>query len=79
MTDVDLVVAGAGGGLAGAVRAAELGLDVLVVEANPHYALGLAYLAAGHLASTGTRHTVCPTAPRQATPYEQPPDDLPQR
>ena len=29
----DLVVAGAGGGLVGALRAAELGLDVLVVEA----------------------------------------------
>ena len=28
----DLVIAGAGGGLAGALRAAELGLDVLVVE-----------------------------------------------
>jgi len=40
VTDVDLVVAGAGGGLAGAVHAAELGLDVLVVEANPHYSRG---------------------------------------
>ena len=36
----DLVVAGAGGGLAGALRAAELGLRVLVVEASPHYAHG---------------------------------------
>lgn len=35
MTDrVDLLVAGAGGGLVGAVRAAELGLSVVVVEAN---------------------------------------------
>ncbi|MDN5918442.1 MAG: FAD-binding protein [Pseudonocardia sp.] len=40
MTDVDLVVAGAGGGLAGALRGAELGLDVLVVESNPHFARG---------------------------------------
>lgn len=36
----DLVVAGAGGGLAGALRAAELGLRVLVVEASPHFAHG---------------------------------------
>lgn len=42
MTDdvVDLVVAGAGGGLAGALRAAELGLSVLVIEKNPHFAVG---------------------------------------
>lgn len=40
MSDVDLVVAGAGGGLAGALRAAELGLDVLVVEAHPHFLRG---------------------------------------
>ena len=33
----DLVVAGAGGGLAGALRAAELGLRVLVVETSPHF------------------------------------------
>jgi fumarate reductase flavoprotein subunit len=33
----DLVVAGAGGGLAGALRAAALGASVLVVEANPHF------------------------------------------
>lgn len=32
----DLVVAGAGGGLVAALRAAELGLDVLVVEASEH-------------------------------------------
>ncbi len=36
----DLVVAGAGGGLVGALRAAELGLDVLVVEVNAHFAQG---------------------------------------
>jgi fumarate reductase flavoprotein subunit len=36
----DLVVAGAGGGLAGALRAAELGLEVLVVEVNEHFAQG---------------------------------------
>ncbi len=37
---VDLVVCGAGGGLAGALRAAELGLSVLLVEKNPHFAVG---------------------------------------
>ncbi|GAA0936558.1 FAD-dependent oxidoreductase [Actinocorallia libanotica] len=36
----DLVVAGAGGGLAGALRAAEHGLSVLVVEASEHYRRG---------------------------------------
>jgi fumarate reductase flavoprotein subunit len=36
----DLVVAGAGGGLAGALRAAQLGLDVLVVERSRHFARG---------------------------------------
>lgn len=36
----DLVVAGAGGGLAGALRAAELGLSVLVVESSPHFRQG---------------------------------------
>lgn len=36
----DLLVAGAGGGLAGAIRAAEHGLRVLVVEASPHFARG---------------------------------------
>jgi fumarate reductase flavoprotein subunit len=36
----DLVVAGAGGGLAGAVRAAQLGLRVLVVEASPQFGRG---------------------------------------
>lgn len=36
----DLVVAGAGGGLVGALRAAELGLDVLVVEVSEHYRRG---------------------------------------
>jgi fumarate reductase flavoprotein subunit len=34
----DLVVAGAGGGLVGALRAASLGLSVLVVERNEHFA-----------------------------------------
>ncbi|MEJ2866683.1 FAD-binding protein [Actinomycetospora sp. OC33-EN08] len=37
MADVDLLVAGAGGGLAGALRASEQGLSVVVAEANPHY------------------------------------------
>lgn len=36
----DLVVAGAGGGLAGALRAAELGLGVVVVEATEHFRRG---------------------------------------
>ncbi len=36
----DLVVAGAGGGLVGALRAAQLGLDVLVVEVNERYRRG---------------------------------------
>ena len=36
----DLVIAGAGGGLVGALRAAQLGLDVLVVEASQHYRKG---------------------------------------
>lgn len=36
----DLVVAGAGGGLVGALRAAQLGLDVLVVEASEHFRRG---------------------------------------
>lgn len=40
MSDVDLVVAGAGGGLAGALRAAETGLSVLVVEAGEHFRKG---------------------------------------
>lgn len=35
--DTDLLVAGAGGGLAGALRAAQLGLSVVVVEPNEHY------------------------------------------
>jgi fumarate reductase flavoprotein subunit len=38
--DVDLLVAGAGGGLAGALRAAELGRHVVVVEADRHYQRG---------------------------------------
>lgn len=36
---VDLVVAGAGGGLVAAARAAELGLSVLVVDANRYFAV----------------------------------------
>jgi len=36
----DLVVAGAGGGLVAALRAAQHGLDVLVVEADPHHRRG---------------------------------------
>ena len=36
----DLVIAGAGGGLAAALRAAELGLDVLVVEVSEHFRRG---------------------------------------
>jgi len=36
----DLLVAGAGGGLAGALRAAQLGLSVLVVEASEHFVRG---------------------------------------
>jgi fumarate reductase flavoprotein subunit len=36
----ELVVAGAGGGLAGGLRAAELGLEVLVLEVNEHFAQG---------------------------------------
>ena len=36
----DLVVAGAGGGLVAALRAAQLGLDVLVVEGSEHFAHG---------------------------------------
>lgn len=40
MADVDLVVAGAGGGLVGALRAAELGSRVLLVEASEHFRRG---------------------------------------
>ncbi|GAB3976499.1 FAD-dependent oxidoreductase [Actinoallomurus acanthiterrae] len=40
MSSVDLVVAGAGGGLVGALRAAARGLSVLVVEASEHYRRG---------------------------------------
>lgn len=39
-TGPDLVVAGAGGGLVAALRAAERGLDVLVVEASEHFRRG---------------------------------------
>lgn len=38
--DVDLVVAGAGGGLAGALRAGQLGLSCAVVEASGHFKRG---------------------------------------
>lgn len=38
--DLSLVVVGAGGGLVGALRAAELGLDVVVVEASEHFRRG---------------------------------------
>mgnify|MGYP000226749667 CR=1 FL=1 len=40
MTDVDLLVAGAGGGLAGALRAADLGASVLLVDASEHFRRG---------------------------------------
>jgi fumarate reductase flavoprotein subunit len=36
----DLVVAGAGGGIVAALRAAQLGLDVLVVERSEHFSRG---------------------------------------
>jgi len=36
----DIVVAGAGGGLVAALRAAQLGLDVLIVETSLHYRRG---------------------------------------
>ena len=38
--DVDAVVAGAGGGMAGALRAAELGSRVLLVETSEHFRRG---------------------------------------
>ncbi|MCX2731706.1 FAD-binding protein [Saccharopolyspora sp. NFXS83] len=38
--DVDLVVAGAGGGLIAAIRAAQLGLDVLVVDSDENFRRG---------------------------------------
>jgi fumarate reductase flavoprotein subunit len=40
MAAIDLLVAGAGGGLAGALRAAQLGLSVLVAEASPVFRRG---------------------------------------
>jgi fumarate reductase flavoprotein subunit len=40
MSDVDIVVAGAGGGLAGALRAAELGSSVLLIDASEHFRRG---------------------------------------
>lgn len=36
----DLIVVGAGGGLVGALRAAELGLSVLIIESSTHFAHG---------------------------------------
>lgn len=36
----DLVVAGAGGGLVAALKAAQMGLSVLVIDANEHFARG---------------------------------------
>ncbi|MGN0123214.1 MAG: FAD-binding protein, partial [Rhodococcus sp. (in: high G+C Gram-positive bacteria)] len=38
--DLDLVVAGAGGGLVAALRAAELGANVLVIDADEHFQRG---------------------------------------
>lgn len=40
MSGPDLVVAGAGGGLVAALRAAQHGLDVLVIEASEHFRRG---------------------------------------
>jgi fumarate reductase flavoprotein subunit len=40
VNDVDLLVAGAGGGLVGAIHAAELGRRVLLTEASIHFAHG---------------------------------------
>jgi len=40
LDDPDLVVAGAGGGLVAALRGAQLGLDVLVLERQEHFAAG---------------------------------------
>ena len=37
MTTYDVVIAGAGGGLIGAIKAAELGLKVLLVDASPDF------------------------------------------
>lgn len=52
----DLVIAGAGGGLVGALRAAQLGLDVLVVEANKHYRRGNnTSMSSGMVPAAGTR------------------------
>lgn len=40
MSDIDLLIAGAGGGLAGALRAAQFDKSVAIVEANEHYLHG---------------------------------------
>ena len=37
MADVNLLVAGAGGGIVAALRAQELGLSVAVIDANEHF------------------------------------------
>jgi len=56
---VDLVVAGAGGGLVAALRAAELGLEVLVVEASEHYVRGNnTAMSTAMLPGAGTRWQV---------------------
>ncbi|WP_326696850.1 FAD-binding protein [Streptomyces sp. NBC_01754] len=53
---VDLVVAGAGGGLVAALRAAEQGLSVLVVEADEHFRRGNnTYMSTGMIPAAGTR------------------------
>lgn len=53
---VDLVVAGAGGGLVAALRAAQLGLSVLVVEANTRYPRGNnTAMSTAMLPAVGTR------------------------
>lgn len=52
----DLVVAGAGGGLLAAVRAARLGLSVLVVEASEHFRRGNnTAISTGMVPGVGTR------------------------
>ncbi|WP_244930244.1 FAD-binding protein [Nocardioides sp. W7] len=54
--DVDLVVAGAGGGLVGALRAARQGLEVLLVEASEHYRQGNnTSMSTAMIPGTGTR------------------------
>lgn len=57
MTDVDVVVAGAGaGGLAAALRAAQLGADVLIVEADPLFRQGCnTAMSTGMIPAGGSR------------------------